>query len=60
MAHRIFIALDGPLLGFLRTETQAAKNAPDVRLAKAYAMHSLDNGTHASAFVPLRSIAFAP
>jgi hypothetical protein len=46
-AHCIFIALDGPFLGLFRTEAQSAQNWPDVRLAKAHAVHAFDDRTHA-------------
>ena len=45
--HRIIIALDGALLGLLRAEAQRTQDAPDLRLAKAHALHPFDDDIHA-------------
>lgn len=46
VAHGILVALDGPLLGLLRAKTQRAQDAPNLRLAKANAVHAFDDCAH--------------
>ena len=47
MPHRIFISLDGALLGLLWAEAQTTQYPPHLGLAKAHAMQPLDDSTHA-------------
>ena len=46
MAHSIVIALDGTLLGLLRTKAQATQDAPGLRLAKSHTVHAFDDSAH--------------
>src|SRR5580658_4637220 len=46
VAHGILVALDGPLLGLLRAKAQRAQDAPNLRLAKANAVHAFDDRAH--------------
>ena len=45
--HGVLVALDGAALGLLDRETQAAEDAPDVRLAELDAVLPLDEYAHA-------------
>ena len=44
--HSIVIALDGTFLKLLRAKAYSAQDAPDLRLAKAHAVHAFDDSAH--------------
>src|SRR5574340_410123 len=46
LAHCIFIALQGALLGLLHTETQRSENSPELGCAKPDAIQTLDDHAH--------------